>query len=234
MCGFKVMLFDTLAVIMHYFEDRKQAGKLLAEKMKKSRPSYVNPAVLALNEGGAVIGAELAKALHASLYILSTEDVELPGEGDPVGIASSEGNFMYNSMYSSGQMDELRGDYRQVIEQERFRAFQKLNRIVGKDGIIRKELLKRHEIIMVSDGLKDPLKLEVAVDYLKPIAARKLVIATPIATVAVIDKMHLLGDEIFCLGVIDNYLTTHHYYQNNDIPDHKTVVEMMKNIVLSW
>jgi len=219
---------------MHYFEDRKQAGKLLAEKMKKSSASYVNPAVLALNEGGAVIGAELAKTLHASMYILSTEDVNLPGEGAPVGIASSAGNFLYNSAYSTGQMDELKGDYRQVIDQERYRAFQTLNRIIGKDGIIHKELLKRHEIIMVSDGLKDPLKLEVAVDYLKPIASRKMVIATPIATVAVIDKMHLLADEIYCLGVIDNYLTTHHYYQNNDIPDHATVVEMMRNIVLNW
>lgn len=219
---------------MHYFKDRKQAGELLVERIKKYNPKYTKPTVIALDEGGVLAGVEIAKGLHAPMYMLTTEDVDLPGENTSVGIASSEGNFIYNSVYSSGQLDELKGDYRQIIDQEQFKAFQKLNRIIGKDGLIKKSLLKKHEIILVSDGLKDPMKLEVAADFLKPIDAEKLIIATPIATVDVVDKMHLLADEVYCLGVIESYFLVDHYYQNNNLPDHKTAVKMVKNIVFSW
>jgi hypothetical protein len=46
--------------------------------------------------------------------------------------------------------------------------------------------------------------------------------------------MHILADEIFCLGIIHDYISTDHYYEKNDIPDHQTVVEIIKNIVLNW
>ena len=218
---------------MHYFKDRSEAGRLLAEKIKAKGGFYVNPAVIALNEGGVLVGAELARTLHATMYILETENIDIPGEGT-AGIASSEGNFTYSSMYSAGQVEEMKSDYHQVIDQERLRAFQKLNRIIGRDGVIKKQLLKRHEIILVSDGLKDPLKLEIAVDYLKPIAARKIIIATPIATLPVVDRMHLAADELFCLGVIDNYMTTDHYYEENNLPTHEQAVDITQKIVLNW
>jgi predicted phosphoribosyltransferase len=74
----------------------------------------------------------------------------------------------------------------------------------------------------------------VAADFVKPIDVEKLVIAAPITTVPALDRMHILGDEIFCLGIVHNYFTTDHYYEEDDVPDHQTVVDIMKNIVLSW
>ncbi len=205
----------------------------MAEKIRAAGAFYVNPAVITLDEGGALVGAEISRRIHAAMYILKTENIDIPGEGT-AGITSSEGNFMYNSLYSSGQIEEIKSDYRQVIDQERLRAFQKLNRIIGRDGVINKQLLKRHEIILVSDGVKDPLKLEIAVDFLKPIAVRKIIIATPIATLSVVDYMHLAADEIFCMGVIENYMATDHYYEDNSIPTHEQAVEITKKIILNW
>lgn len=219
---------------MHYFTDRKQAGELLGKRIKRISVNYQKPTVIALNEGGAMIGVEISRKLRCGLFMLTTADVDIPGEGEAIGIASSEGNFTYNPAYSSGQLEEMNNDYRPIIDQERYHAFQKLNRIVGKEGYIKKSLLKKHEIILAADGLRDSMQLEVAVDYLKPIDARKIIVATPIAAVSVIDRLHLLADEIYCLGVVDNYFSTKHYYQNNQIPDHKTAVKMIKNSVFSW
>jgi predicted phosphoribosyltransferase len=78
------------------------------------------------------------------------------------------------------------------------------------------------------------MSLDVAADYLKPIAVRKIVVATPLASIAATDRMHILADQIFCLSILENYFGTDHYYDDNTIPDHKTVVEIMKNIVYSW
>jgi predicted phosphoribosyltransferase len=78
------------------------------------------------------------------------------------------------------------------------------------------------------------LSLDVAADFIKPVNVSRLIVAAPIATVQAIDRMHLLADEIYFLGIIDNYFSTDHYYEDNEIPEHETVVDIMKNIVLSW
>lgn len=218
---------------MLYFKDRTQAGQELAGTLKKKYAS-VNCAVLCLSDGGVLVGAEIAKKIHASLYLLMTENIKLPGENDPLATMSSEGTFTYNNMYSAGQLEGMAADYMGLINQERLQAFQKLNRIVGKDGEINKELLKRHVVILVSDGFSSGLSLAVAADFLKPIETKKIVVAAPIASVEAIDKMHALTDEIFCLGVTDNFMGVDHYYENNEQPEHKTVVDLIKNIVLNW
>lgn len=217
---------------MNYFKDREEAGKLLAERL--ATYDRENCAVLSLSEGGVLVGAEIAKKLHTSLFSLAIENINLPGELDPVAMMSSAGTFTYNNMFSAGQLEEINNDYRPIIEQERLQTFQRLNRVIGKDGLIDKDLLKRHVVIIVSDGFKNGLSLDVAADFLKSINVKKLIVATPIAHVQAVDRMHILADEIFCLGVTDNYINTEHYYENNEIPDHETVVEMIKNIVLNW
>jgi predicted phosphoribosyltransferase len=217
---------------MRYFKNRTEAGQQLADKLLACKGQQC--AVVSLSEGGVLVGAEIAKKIHSSLYLLMIENIKLPGENDPVAVMSSAGTFTYNDMLSPGELEEIKSDYHQVIDQERLQTFQKLNRIIGKDGEINKNLLKRHIVILVSDGLGTGLSLAVAADFMKSIAVKKIIITTPIASVKAVDKMHTLTDEIFCLGVTDNYMGTEHYYENNDLPPHQTVVKLMKNIVLNW
>lgn len=217
---------------MRYFTDRQEAGRLIAEKLKGHRSD--NCVVVSLTEGGVVVGAEIAKVLHTALYMLVTEDVALPGEPRPVATMSAAGTFTYNHEYSTGELEALNTDYRSVIEEKRMLAFQKLNRVGDGEADIPKRLLKNHTIIIVSDGLRSGLSLDVAADFLKPILTKQIIIATPVASIPAVDKMHLLGDEICCLGAVDDYMGTDHYYKNNELPDHDTIVETMKNIILNW
>lgn len=217
---------------MRYFKDRARAGELLAEKMKDY--TSVNCAVLALSEGGVVVGAEIAKKLHASLFLLAMEDVTLPREIEPLAAMSSAGTFTYNHSLSSADLEELTTDSRPVIDQLRLETFQKLNRVMSKDGPIDKQLLKRHVVILVSDGLSSGLSLDVAADFLKPINTTGLIVAAPICSPSVIDHIHTMTTDMHYLDVIDSDFPLGHYYSDNQIPDHDKVVEMMKNISLEW
>jgi predicted phosphoribosyltransferase len=217
---------------MRYFESRQAAGKLIADELDKYDSE--NCVVVSLSEGGVVIGIEIAKRLHTSLFLLVMEDVELPGELQPIATMSTAGTFTFNNEYSTGELEELNADYRSVIEEKRMLAFQKLNRIGGEESNIPKELLKNHTVIIVSDGFKNGLSLDVAADFLKPIKTKKIILATPVASVTAVDKMHLIGDEICCLSVVESYITTEHYYQDNKLPDHEDIVETMNNIILHW
>lgn len=217
---------------MRYFANRQEAGRLIAEKLKSHRSE--NCVVVSLSEGGVVVGAEIAKMLHTALYLLVTEDVGLPGEPKPVATMTSAGTFTYNHEYSTGELEALNADYRSVIEEKRMLAFQKLNRIGDGEADIPKRLLRNHTVIIVSDGLRSGLSLDVAADFLKPILTKEVIIATPIASIPAVDKMHLLGDEICCLGTVEDFLGTDHYYQNNELPTHEEIVETMKSIILNW
>lgn len=217
---------------MRYFKDRAEAGKLLAKNLEVYSPQ--NCAVVSLSEGGVVVGLEIAKHLHASLYRLNIENVSLPGEPKPVGTVSSAGTFTYNNEYSAVELEGINMDYHNVIEQNRYEAFQKLNRISTEESAIPKKMLKDHLVILVSDGFKNALTLDVAADFLKPVSVKKLVVAVPIASVPAVDRMHLLADEIQCLGVIEDYMETDHYYAENKLPEHAEIVKMMNDVIVDW
>ena len=65
-------------------------------------------------------------------------------------------------------------------------------------------------------------------------AVKKLIVAAPIASVSAVDRMHLLGDEINCLSVLQNYMFTDHYYEDNTIPPVDDLFKVLKNISLNW
>lgn len=215
-----------------YFKNRAEAGQQLAAKLGKYR--YENTAVIALSDGGVVVGAQIAMQLHCVLTMLLTEPIKLPGEPDAVASINAEGGFTFNSMYSTGQLEEFNSEYRQYIEQQKLEKLHDMNRLLGEGGLIKNELLRGHNVILVSDGLNNGFSLDAAADFLKPLKLERLIVATPIASVPAVDRMHIIADEICCLSVIENYMNTNHYYEDNSLPPHEAILETIEKIVLNW
>ncbi len=215
-----------------YFNDRIEAGKKLAEQLSKYR--YDNCAVVALSDGGVLVGAQIAIELHCVLTMLLTEQIKLPGELEPIAAVNQDGGFTYNNMFSTGQIEEFTAEFHHYIEQQKLEKLHEMNRLLGQGGIIKRELLRGHTVILVSDGLSSGYSLDAAASFLKSIKIEKLVIATPIASVPAVDRMHIIADEICCLSVIDNYMNTNHYYEDNKLPDHEAIVKTIETIVYKW
>jgi putative phosphoribosyl transferase len=210
-----------------------QAGRMLAAKIV---PKYRGEscAILALNDGGVMVGAQIASQLKCIIMLLLSEDIMLPREPDALAGITSGGDFAYNSQLSSGEIDEYTSEYFGLIEQEKRTTMHELNRLVGKGSVTNKDLLKGQTIILVSDGLKSAFSLDLALAYLKTIDVKKLVIAAPIASVKAVDRMHIAGDELYCLSVVEDYISTDHYYDKRDIPEHTEIISMLKNLIEMW
>lgn len=215
-----------------YFRNRTEAGQQLANQMLKYKDTLTT--IVSLSDGGVVIGVQLASVLHCPLTMLLTEPIELPGELNPVATIDQEGTFTYNHMYSSGQLEDFDMEYHHLIEQKKLDKLYKIHRMLGKDGLINHELLKEHNVILVSDGFSTGYSLEAAVEYLKPIKIKRMIVAVPIASVEAVDRLHVLSDEIHCLSTIDNYFNTNHYYDDNRLPDHNVIVKTISNVVSHW
>jgi predicted phosphoribosyltransferase len=209
------------------------AGRMLAAKIV---PKYKDQdcAILALNDGGVMVGAQIARELNCVLMLLLTDEITLPREPEALAGVTSGGDFAYNSTLSSGEIDEYVSEFHNFIEQEKLRTVHELNRMVKKGSVVEKRLLRNKNIILVADGLSNPFDLDLALAYLKTVIVQHLVFAIPLASVKVVDKMHVTGNDIYCLSVVEDYIDTDHYYDKHDIPPHEEIIAMLKKLIADW
>lgn len=216
-----------------YFQSRSQAGRMLAGLMYE-KYRYENCAVVALTDGGALVGEAIAAQLHCVLMMIVTEDIDVPGENMAFGAVSQGGKFTYNTSMSEGEIDEYSSEYHGYLDEQKRQAFQRINRLIGDGGTIEPSLLRDHVVVLVADGFVDTTGLDVAIDYLKPMRLSKLVIATPITSVGAVDNMHVRADDLYILDVRENFLDINHYYDENHIPPHNKIIDRISDIVMKW
>lgn len=205
---------------------------MLADKLAKYKDR--NNVVVALTPGAVICGAQIAMRLHSPLMMLLTENITMPGENDPLAAITPDNTFTYNNKFSTGEIEEMKAEFLSVIESQRLESLHHLHSLLGHGGEIHRELLRRRNVILVSDGLSSGFSLDVAADYLKPIKIDRLIVATTIASVQAVDRMHLIGDEVVCLGVVENYIDTNHYYDDNTIPPMEDLVKVVMTTPVHW
>lgn len=216
-----------------YFESRSAAGQLLAAQLVE-KYRYENCAVVALSEGGVLVGEQIAAELHCILTMLVSEGIEVPGESLTMGAVSQAGNFTYNSEFSTGEIEEYASEFHGYLEDQKRQAFSRINRLLGDGGMISQDMLRERVVILVNDGFVDGAILAVALDYLKPVRILKLVVASPIATVPAIDQLHVAADELHVLDVKENFMGINHYFTDNTIPSREETIAKINQIVLNW
>ena len=216
-----------------YFHSRHQAGRMLASRLI-TKYRFENCVIMALDDGGVAIGAEIARQLHCALNVTVAEEIRLPLEPLAVGGMSADGQFVYNSQYTKADIAELEQENRGYIEQQKIEKFHLLNRLLSKTKTADKKTLAGHNIILTSDGLQNTFKLDVVKAYLKVVNYEKLIVASPIASVIVVDWMHVFADEIYCLSVVEEVADVDHYYDVQDVPSTKEMEDMVKSNILNW
>ena len=193
-----------------------------------------NCAVVALSPGAIMVGIPIAEALHSNLMMLLSEDIDIPGEPVPMAAITSDDSLTYNPWYSLGQIEEFDMDYFNYIQDQRMNQLHKLHLILGKNGEIKKEQLRHHVVILLSDGLNNGFSISIAKNFIKTVSYKKLVVAASFSTFDAYDKMKEAGDDSYCLNMVDNFLGVDHYYDDNKIPDIDRLLEISSDISLLW
>lgn len=205
---------------------------MLADQLEKYR--YEDCAVIGLNDGAVLVGAQIAARLHCPLNMLLMDSIKLQGESDVLAEIDHMGDVTYNDMYASSELEDMKNENFNYIEQQKTEKLFNMNRLLGQGGVISADLLRGRNIIVVSDGLASGLSLRAAAEFLKPIRIQKLIMATPFANVRAVDQMHILADEIICLNVLEDIISIDHYYDDNRKPPHEKVVQIIEDIILHW
>lgn len=221
-----------MTLITNYFESREQAGQILAQKLAKYR--FEDVIVLALSEGGVVVGAQIARDLHSLIAMLLTKDVYLPDGRTLIGVVNEQGGFIYNNAFSTGEIEEFEIEYRENIQVAKFNALHDLHVALGQGGILSKEYFRNRVVICVSDNAFNGLAFLIANEFLKTVKIKKLVMVAPVATVEAVDRMHVLADEINILSVTEFPQKINHYYNETEVPSHEEIIRILNDIILKW
>jgi putative phosphoribosyl transferase len=229
----RISVFGWYNTYMHYFANRAAAGNLIADKLEP-KYRYEDCAVLALSDGAVLVGAEIAKRLHCVINMLLSSDITLPRETDVLATIDNFGGLTYNTKFSAGELEELRTEHFNYIEQQKLEKIFEMNELLGDGGVLNPSQLRNRNVIVVADGLLNGFSMRAAADFLKPIKLEKLIMVAPFASVAAVDQMHVLADELVCLDVVENIISIDHYYEDSALPEHETIIRVLEDIVLHW
>lgn len=213
-----------------YFENRAHAGQLLAQLLHEKYAGQECVAV-GLSDGGVIVAEQVAEWLDCLYTMILVEEIDIPGESLSFGGISQQGDFTVNSTLSGGEAEAYMSEFHGYLDEQKREKFQKLNRSVGKGEIISKGMLRNKVVVLVADGINTGANLDAAISFLKPIQVQKIVIATPVASIPAVDKMHIAADDLCVLDVKENYINTDHYYDDNTLPSHEeTIVKIQEKI----
>lgn len=219
--------------MLMYFESRAVAGaKLASELVAEYR--YEDTSVVSLDRGGVAVGYQIATYLHTTLQRLLSETIHIDDESVDYATVLQGGTVAKNPDMTESESSYYYGEYAGQLDEAIREASSKINRMVGDGGDINPEVLRWRNVILVSDALSSGTMLDAAVEWLKPVRVKKIILAVPVVSVEALDKAHVLMDELHILGVTPNFISNDHYYDINDDPDEEMARKMINSTILGW
>lgn len=176
------------------FRNRTEAGKLLAEKLKKYKNKDV--VVYALPRGGVMTAIEVAKFLHAPLDLVITRKISHPYNPEYAIAATAENGHIVGNRRELLQVDE---DWlEEEIEKQRQEAARRREKYLHG----RKMISPAGKIaILIDDGVATGLTLRVGILELNHRNPKKIIVAVPIVPKSTAAIIKSEADELITLAV---------------------------------
>src|SRR3984893_10196453 len=219
------------------FRDRREAGRLLAERLAAyaNRPDVL---VLALPRGGVPVAYEVASALGAPLDVFIVRKLGVPGyEELAMGAVATGGVRVLND-----QIVERLGIPDHLIDAVAARELQELSRRerLYRDGRPPPDVRGR-TVILVDDGLATGATMHAAIQALRQQNPARIVVAVPTASPETCEEMRTEVDEVICAITPEPFEAVRRWYQDfsqttdeeveallsrRNVPDNSRVTEM--------
>lgn len=170
-------------------KDRKEAGVLLAEKLKKYQNS--NTVILAVPRGGVPIGYEISKKLHLPLDIILSKKI-----GHPHNKEFAIGAVSINAITLNEHPDVPQTYIEEEIIRIRKVLKEKYTLYMGDREPIS---VTDKNIIIVDDGIATGNTLLASIAMLRKKNPFKIIVAVPVIPADVIPIFQRNGDELIYL-----------------------------------
>ncbi len=202
------------------FENRRDAGKKLAEELREYESQPV--AVLAIPNGGVPVALEVATALKADLDLVITRKVPLPLNPEAgFGAVTDDGAVILNEELvkkiglSQPQINEQVSKVIADIRQRSllYRGDRPLTSVTGKTAII------------IDDGLASGFTMMAAVESVRRRRPREVVVAVPVASAMALKQVDRVADKVVTCttGYMPKFYVADFYRYWHDLSDDEVI-----------
>jgi predicted phosphoribosyltransferase len=191
-----------------FFQDRKEAGIKLAEKLS-GYSTVENILILALPRGGLPVAFEVAKSLRVPLDVFITRKLRFPHNPElAMGALAENGEIFLNKEL----IDYCPEDYlEEEISHQKVEI--KRRQILYRDGR-ELPLLMGETVILVDDGIATGATMRASIHALRPFGVRKLLVAVPVAPREIVEELSRLADDLVVLYTPSTFTAVGAYYLN--------------------
>ncbi len=205
------------------FRDRRDAGRLLAEKLAAyaNRPDVL---MLALPRGGVPVAYEVARRLVAPLDVFVVRKLGVPGHEElAMGAVATGGVRVLND-----QLVEQLGIPDQMIDAVAARERQELAR---RERLYRGGRpppdVRGRTVILVDDGLATGATMYAAIEALRKQNPGRIVVAVPTASPDTCEEMKAKADDVICAITPDPFQAVGRWYQDFSQTSDEEVADLL-------
>jgi putative phosphoribosyl transferase len=206
------------------FKDRKDAGRILADKLSKYI-NHPNAVVLALPRGGVPVAYEVAQELGLPLDVLIVRKLGVPNHEELAmgAIASGGIRFLNRSVIESLRIlpETLEAvERREALELMRRESIYRGNRSpIQVEGRI---------VILIDDGIATGSTMRVAIQLLRAQHVQKIIVATPAAPPSAKLEIEPLVDEFIAVVLPPDFYGVRQFYEDFAQMDDDTIYELVQ------
>jgi len=207
------------------FQDRREAGRRLAEALAKYEAQDL--LVLALPRGGVPVAAEVASRLHADLDLVIARKIGAPFQPElamgavvdgPEPITVRNEDVIALARVTNAAFESVRR--RELTEigrrRERYVGDRPRAKIEGRTAIV------------IDDGIATGATMRAALRAVRAQHPSKLVLAVPIAASDSLNTLRSEADEVVCLGGYEHFGAIGFFYRDFSPVSDEAVTDIMR------
>ncbi len=204
-----------------FFEDRTEAGRMLAERLEMLRDEDV--VVLGLPRGGVPVAYEVAQRLDAPLDVIVVRKLGVPYQPElAFGAIGEDGARIINTRVVA---DLTSADIAQVERHERGELERRVARFRGDHPRVP---LAGRTAVIVDDGAATGATARAACQVARAQGAARIVLALPVASPDAMGLLERDADEVICLQQPQMFFAVGEWYRNFGQTTDTEVVELLR------
>ena len=214
---------------MRVFRDRVEAGYLLAQALKErgfAGPERGDLLVLAIPRGGVVVGAEVARELHAPLDVWLARKIGAPGNAElAIGSVSSHGELVLDrrAIAALGVGSQY---LQEAIQREREELHRRMIAYRGHADPVRVE---GRTVVLVDDGVATGATAFSALAALRRGGAAQRILAVPVAPLEVMPELEKSADSAVVLSAEPFFSAVGQFYEQfGQVSDEEVIALLAK------
>jgi putative phosphoribosyl transferase len=209
---------------MEKFRNRQDAGKALAEELKKY--SFRDPLILALLRGGVPVAKGIAMELGIPMDFWVVRKIGAPWQPEFSIGAIAEDEYIWLASEIVEEMGITESELDAIIEGKKLEMKE---RVFFYRGLHERPVLSGRSIILVDDGIATGASMYAAASSIRLEQPKEIALAVPVASPEALSFLRSVVDKEISLLRPDNFIAVGAWYEDFSQVSDDEVIKMLNS-----